>query len=52
MIVYELNYLILIELENNLISKNKPDCKINSLDNKINFQINFSRSAIIYFIGS
>ena len=45
MIVNELDYSILIELENNLISKNKPDCKINSLDNKINF----SRGAIIYF---
>ena len=45
MIVNELDYSILIELENNLISKNKPDCKINSLDNKINF----SRDAIIYF---
>ena len=49
MIVNELNYSILIELENNLISKNKPDCKINSLDNKINFKNNFSRDAIIYF---
>ena len=37
MIINELDYSILIELENNLISKNKPDCKINSLDNKINF---------------
>ena len=45
MIINELDYSILIELENNSISKNKPDCKINSLDNKINF----SRDAIIYF---
>ena len=39
MIVNELNYSILIELENNLISKNKPDCEINSLGNKINFKL-------------
>ena len=39
MIVNELNYSILIELENNLISKNKSDYKINSLDNKVNFKL-------------